>query len=102
EGWKAFRQSKAFPLLLVRTLSFTAFISTLFALLPQLSKYQWKQTSSQFTFLWVSLGLGALLGSYLLSLVTKSAKPSSIIYYSCLIVASCLFLLTTTTNTYLI
>ncbi len=102
EGWQAFRQSKAFPLLLVRTLSFTAFISTVFALLPQLSKYQWKQTSSQFTFLWVSLGLGALLGSYLLSLVTKFVKPSSIIYYSCLIVATCLFLLTTTTNTILI
>jgi MFS family permease len=102
EGWQAFRKSKAFPLLLVRTLSFTAFISTLFALLPQLSKYQWKQTSSQFTFLWVSLGLGALLGSYLLSLVTKSVKPSRIIYFSCLLVAACLFLLTTTTNTNLI
>jgi len=102
EGLQAFRKSRPFLLLLVRTLSFTAFISTLFALLPQLSKYQWKQTSSQFTFLWVSLGLGALLGSYLMSLVKKSVKPTSIIYFSCLIVAACLFLLTTTTNTILL
>jgi MFS family permease len=101
-GLQAFRKSRPFKLLLVRTLSFTAFISTLFALLPQLSKYQWKQTSSQFTFLWVSLGLGALLGSWLLSLAKTSAKPSRIIYFSCLIVAACLFLLTTTTNTILI
>jgi predicted MFS family arabinose efflux permease len=102
EGLQQIRKSKPFLLLLVRTLSFTAFISTLFALLPQLSKYQWKQTSTQFTLLWVSLGLGALLGSYLLSLVTKIVKPSSIIYYSCLIVAACLFLLTRTTNTILL
>jgi MFS family permease len=55
EGLQVFKQQKPFKLLLVRTLSFTAIISTLFALLPQISKYEWKQTSSQFTFLWVIL-----------------------------------------------
>jgi predicted MFS family arabinose efflux permease len=99
---QAIRQNRPFLLLLVRTLSFTAFVSTLFALLPQLSTYEWHQTSTQFTFLWVSLGLGALLGSYLLSLIRASVKATSIIYYSCLIVAACLFLLTTTTNIYLL
>jgi len=102
EGLQAIRKNKPFRLLLVRTLSFTAFVSTLFALLPQLSTYEWHQTNKQFTFLWVSLGLGALLGSYLLSLIKKSVKPANIIYFSCLLVASCLFLLTTTTNTYLL
>jgi len=102
EGLRAIRQNKPYLLVLVRTISITAFISIVFALLPQLSKYEWKQTTSQFTFLWVSLGLGALLGSYLLSLATKSIKPSVIIYFSCLLVAICLFLLTTTVNTILI
>ena len=102
EGIKAIRQSKSFLLLLVRTLSFTACLSTLFALLPQISKYEWKQSSSQFTFLWVSLGLGASLGSWLLSLVSKSVKPSGVIYYSSLLVAICLFLLTRTTQMILI
>ena len=98
EGWQAIKKSRPFQLLLVRTLSFTAFISTLFALLPQISKFEWKQTSSQFTFLWVSLGLGALLGSWLLPLIKKYIKPSSIIYYSSLLVAVCLFLMTRTTQ----
>jgi predicted MFS family arabinose efflux permease len=102
EGWQAIKKSKSFLLLLVRTLSFTACLSTLFALLPQISKYEWKQTSSQFTFLWVSLGLGATLGSWILSLLTKSVKPSRVIYYSSLLVAVCLFLLTRTTHTFLI
>ena len=99
QGLQNIRQSRPFKLLLVRTLSFTALISTLFALLPQISKYEWKQTSSQFTLLWVCLGLGALLGSWLLSRIKSSAKPSNIIYYSSLIVATCLFLLTRTTHT---
>jgi predicted MFS family arabinose efflux permease len=102
EGLRAIRQSKSFLLLMVRTISVTAFISIVFALLPQLSKYEWKQTAGQFTLLWVSLGLGALLGSYILSLVTKNVKPSAIIYFSCLLIATCLFLLTRTSNTILI
>jgi predicted MFS family arabinose efflux permease len=102
EGLKAIRQNRPYLLLMVRNISITAFISTIFALMPQLSKYEWKQTSTQFTLLWVCLGAGALLGSYLLSQVTKFVKPSSIIYFSCLIIATSLFLLTTTTSTLLI
>ena len=93
EGLKAIRQNRPFLLLMVRTVSFTAFISTVFALLPQLSKYEWNQTSAQFTALWVSLGIGALLGSYLLPMIRSVLSPSRIIFFGCVLVAVCLILL---------
>lgn len=102
EGLKAVRKSKPFLHLLIRTLSFTAFTSIVFALLPQLSKYEWHQNSGQYAWLWVSLGVGALVGSYLYSIVNKSLTAAKVIFYSCELVALCLFLLTKTANYYML
>jgi predicted MFS family arabinose efflux permease len=102
EGLKAVRKSKPFMHLLIRTISFTAFSSIVFALLPQLSKYEWRQNSGQYAWLWVSLGMGALLGSYLYGILNKSMSAAKIIFYSCEIVALCLVLLTKTSNYYVL
>jgi len=98
EGLRAVRKAKPFRHLLIRTVSFTAFVSILFAFLPQLSKYEWKQNSAQYTWLWVSLGVGALAGSYLYGVWNKHLSASRIILISCEMVAICLFLLTQTSG----
>jgi len=102
EGLNAVKKSKPFKHLLIRTISFTAFVSIVFAFLPHLSKYEWKQNSGQYTWLWVSLGIGALIGSYLYGIWSKSMSASKIIFISCEIVAACLFLLSLTGNFYLL
>jgi len=100
EGLKAVRKSKPFLQILIRTISFTAFVSIIFAFLPQLSKYEWRQNSGQYAWLWVSLGAGALTGSYLYGILNKLMSSSKIIFYSCEIVALCLFLFTKITDFY--
>jgi len=102
EGIRAVNKSKPFKHLLVRTVSFTAFVSIVFAFLPHLSKYEWAQNSGQYTWLWVSLGIGAMIGSYLYGIWSDSMKASKIILISCEIVAGSLFLLTLTDNFYLL
>jgi len=102
EGLKAVRKAKPFQHLLIRTVSFTAFVSILFAFLPQLSKYVWKQNSGQYTWLWVSLGAGALAGSYFYGILNKYFSASKIILISCEMVAVCLFLLTQTSDFHLL
>lgn len=102
EGLRAVRKSKSFRQLLIRSVSFTAFVSILFAFLPQLSKYEWHQNSSQYTWLWVSLGIGALGGSYLYGIWNKSLTAAKIVFISCELVAVCLFLLTETRDFYLL
>ncbi|MEX6690001.1 MFS transporter [Danxiaibacter flavus] len=100
EGLLAVRRSTPFLHLLLRTVSFTAFVSILFAFLPQLSKYQWHQDSSQYTLLWVSLGIGSLIGSYLYGFWNRTAGAATIIFVSCLVIASCLLLLTWAKDSY--
>jgi MFS family permease len=102
EGLSAVKKSKPFQHMLIRTVSFTAFVSIVFAFLPHLSKYEWKQNSGQYTWLWVSLGIGALAGSYLYGILNKSMSAARIIFYSCELVAICLFLITQTSNFYLL
>lgn len=102
EGLRAVRKSKPFRHLLVRTVSFTAFVSILFAFLPQFSKYEWHQNSAQYTWLWVSLGIGALAGSYLYGIWNKFLTAAKIVLISCEMVAICLFLLTVTPDFYLL
>ncbi|SFC71456.1 MFS transporter [Spirosoma endophyticum] len=101
-GLQAANRSKPFRHLLIRTISFTAFVSILFAFLPQLSKYEWKQNSGQYTWLWVSLGIGALVGSYLYGIGNRYLKATQLIFFSCELVAICLFLLSLTANFYLL
>jgi MFS family permease len=98
EGLREVRKSIPFRHVLIRTVSFTFFVSIIFAFLPQLSKYEWKQTSGQYTWLWVGLGLGALLGSQVYSTMNRSLSPGRIVFVSCAIIAVCLFLLTRTSN----
>ncbi len=102
EGLTEVARSKPFLHLLLRTISFTAFVSIVFAFLPQLSKYQWHQSSGQYTLLWVSLGVGSLIGSYLYGLVNKVLRAAKIVLYSCEIIAVCLLLLSQTNNVYII
>jgi len=102
EGLRAVRRAKPFQHLLIRTVSFTAFVSILFAFLPQLSKYEWHQNSSQYTWLWVSLGAGALAGSYLYGIWNKFLSAPKIILISCELVAVCLFLLSLASRFYLL
>ncbi len=100
EGLRAVNRSPAFKHLLIRTVSFTGFVSIVFAFLPQLSKYEWRQNSGQYTWLWVSLGIGALIGSQLYGMANKWLSASKIVFFSCELVAACLFLLTLTHNFY--
>jgi len=100
EGLQAVRRSAPFKHLLVRTVAFTAFVSILFAFLPQLSKYEWRQDSGQYTWLWVSLGMGALIGSQLYGIGNKYLSSGKMVFLSCELVAVCLFLLTLTRNFY--
>jgi MFS family permease len=102
DGLRAVAKSNPFKHLLVRTISFTAFVSIIFAFLPQLSKYEWKQDSGQYTCLWVSLGIGALVGSYLYGVWSKRSSASRVVLLSCEIVAVCIFALTQTHNFYLL
>ncbi len=102
EGIRAVRKSKPFLQVLIRTISFTAFVSIVFAFLPQMSKYVWKQNSGQYTWLWVSLGIGALAGSYLYGILNRFFSSSKVIFLSCELVAICLFLLARSTNFYLL
>jgi predicted MFS family arabinose efflux permease len=102
EGLREVRKSVPFRQVLIRTVSFTFFVSIIFAFLPQLSKYEWKQTSGQYTWLWVGLGLGALLGSQVYSTLNRSKGSGRIVFVSCTIIAVCLFLLTRTSNFYLL
>ncbi|XZF15682.1 MFS transporter [Chitinophagaceae bacterium MMS25-I14] len=102
EGLRAVRLSKPFLWLLLRTISFTAFVSIVFAFLPQLSKYKWKQDSAQYTWLWVFMGIGAMTGSYLYGLVNQKISAGKIVLISCELVAVCLFLLTKTNSFYLL
>jgi predicted MFS family arabinose efflux permease len=102
EGLREVRKSIPFRHVLIRTISFTFFVSIIFAFLPQLSKYEWKQTSGQYTWLWVGLGLGALLGSQVYSTLNRLLSAGRIVFVSCAIVAVCLFLLTRTSNFYLV
>ena len=102
EGLRAVRKSRPFQHLLIRTVSFTAFVSILFAFLPQLSKYEWHQNSGQYTWMWVSLGIGALAGSYLYGIWNKFLSAAKIVLISCELVAVCLFLLTVTPDFYLL
>jgi len=100
EGLRAVRRSKPFMHLLLRTIGFTAFVSIVFAFLPQLSKYQWHQNSNQYTLLWVSLGIGSLIGSYLYGIWNKIITAGRLVFYCCTTIAVCLFLLTLSTNFY--
>ena len=102
EGLKALRRSKPFQHVLIRTISFTGFVSIIFAFLPHLSKYEWKLNSEQYTWLWMSLGIGALAGGYLYGIVNKSTSSSKIIFFSCQLVAICFLLLTQTANFYML
>jgi MFS family permease len=102
DGIRAVSRSRPFIHLLIRTISFTAFVSIVFAFLPQLSTYEWKQNSVQYTWLWANLGIGALAGSYLYGMINKSMSAAKIIFFSCELVAICLFLLTGTTNFYIL
>ena len=100
EGLAAIRRSEPYKKLLVRTISFTGFVSIVFAFLPRLSKYEWKQTSGQYTWLWVALGLGALAGGHLFGLLTKNTKLTRIVWLGCVEIGGCLFLLTLSRNAY--
>ncbi len=98
EGLRAVRRAKPFLHLLIRTVSFTAFSSILFAFLPHLSRYEWKQNSGQYTWLWANLGLGALAGSYLYGIWNKRFTAARIILISCEMVAVCIFCLSLASN----
>jgi predicted MFS family arabinose efflux permease len=100
EGLQAVKRSKPFRHLLMRTVSFTAFVSIVFAFLPQLSKYEWHQSSGEYTWLWVSLGAGAFLGSYFYGIWSRIFSAPKVILISCELVAVCLFLFTQTSNIY--
>ena len=100
EGLAAIRRSEPYKKLLVRTISFTGFVSIVFAFLPRLSKYEWKQTSGQYTWLWVALGLGALAGGHLFGLLNKNTKLTRIVWLGCVEIGGCLFLLTLSRNAY--
>jgi MFS family permease len=89
-GLRAVATDQAFRRLLLRTASFTGFSSVVFALLPQLSRYHWHQSSGQYTWLWVCLGLGAMLGSYVYGRCARALTPSRHILLSCLLVAASL------------
>jgi MFS family permease len=100
DGLRAVRSSQPYRHLLVHTVAFTAFISIVFAFLPQLSKYQWHQSSAQYTGLWAGLGAGALVGSYFYSRWSKALTTGQFVLVSCELLAGCLFLLSQTTNFY--
>jgi MFS family permease len=102
EGLKAISKATQFKLLMIRTISFVGFVSTIFALLPEIAKYEWGRTSGQFTVLWIFLGAGALSGSFLFGIINKIMTASHIIFFCCELVAVCIFLLAITRNIYLI
>jgi len=101
-GLKAVKLSSAFTSLLLRTLSFTAFVSIVFAILPHLSKYEWHQNSRQFTAIWGLLGLGALLGSIIFNKLTDRFRYYIIVGGSCEIVGACLLILGYMKNAFII
>jgi len=102
EGLRAVRASRPLGHLLIRTVGFTAFVSIIFALLPRLSKYEWGQTSGAYTWLWVSLGAGALVGSYFYDRLAKLFHASQLVFVSCVLLACCMLALTLTTNAQLL
>lgn len=100
DGLRAVGHSRPFLHVLARTVGFTCFVSILFALLPRLSKYEWNQDSAQYTWLWVCIGLGAMVGSYFYSNWSRHLRASKLVFFSCLDVAVCIFLLTVTRTSY--
>jgi predicted MFS family arabinose efflux permease len=95
-GFEAVKKSIPFKRLLIRSLCFTIFVSVFFALLPMLSKYQWKQTSAGYTSLWVCFGTGAVAGSYFYGIWNKILNSSQIFLWSSIVIAACFILLTLT------
>ena len=98
EGLIAVRKSGNFLKLIIRTLAFTAFVSVVFALIPHLSKYEWRQTSQQYTFLWVCLGAGALVGSLFYNRLTELLLSYRLVAISCIWLGICMLLLGITSS----
>jgi len=94
EGLRAVKKSTEFRYLLIRTISFTFFSSAIFALLPQLSKYEWDLTSSQYTWLWISLGIGALVGSYFYGIWNKMTTSDNLAFVSAIVLSLCFLSMT--------
>lgn len=93
EGLKAVSRSANFKSLLLRTVSFTCFVSVIFAILPHLSKYEWHQSSKAYTGLWVSLGIGALTGSLFYKNVTTFFLSYKVVWGSCTLVGLSMIIL---------
>ena len=93
EGLTAVKQSKNFLKLILRTIAFTAFVSVVFALIPHLSKYEWHQTSNQYTLLWVCLGAGAMVGSLFYSKLNQLLRSYQLVAISCIWLGTAMLLL---------
>jgi predicted MFS family arabinose efflux permease len=102
EGLRAVRSSAPCKGLLIRTISFTAFVSIIFAILPHLSRYEWHQTSGQYTCLWIGLGIGALFGSVIYGKITSAFLSYKIVWGSCVLVGFSILTLSFTMNAILI
>jgi predicted MFS family arabinose efflux permease len=96
EGLVAVLHSRNFLKLIVRTIAFTAFVSVIFSLVPHLSKYEWHQTTTQYTLLWVSLGAGALCGSLFYGRMIRLLRSYQLVAMSCIGVGTAMIVLALT------